>query len=619
MDVSIVSFRSLIPALLVLVACGGGDGTPSDTGQLDPGTSLDAVQDTTPDVLGDPGVDTGPDLGPYPKVSIQEPARGTYATNCGDPYELIIDVQSEALLTSVTLQGLGLAPVTGEHKLKVQPDYGLNLFRAEALTEAGALGREHRSMLCGQYLAPEDILLHAADVYLGDKALNVVGQASAAWFDSLDLTKMFIEQNPIYESLLVNVNAVSVTRKPGTEVVFTPAWDKVLTHFVIHDLDVTVSVELVGSPSKFYDVSVKADAVAADGDLTLKLSTQSKTGVTLSELLFEFTNLQLEIAGVADDLLVMFPEMEQTLVDTITVWLADTLTDYVPQAAADALSQMDDPAVFEMFGKKFQVRFIPDDLDVTPDGLHFAMDLALSGLKPLPSIQSPGVLHTPGQEQWPDVEGVRLSIKDDFLNALFHEVWRAGLLHMTIDQAFLNQHKIGVTLTAGFLGEVLDHLPVQVAEQSPITAKLATTFPTVADLTQPASGDVRLGLGDLIMEIYAPKESPGNPVLTLAATLILDAALAAGTGAAVEIQPGSFDLSLDVVDDDGSYPAIEDQLETTTAGILEALMPLIGNLFGSMPVPSFGDFAVTDISVGTDASDGGVVVVTGDLIHKPAR
>lgn len=612
-----VSFTGNRPAwvmalLLALPSCGNDVSTGSyDLGPLD--------------VLpSDPGMTDSPryqdafepfDPGPYPTVTLQEPPRGTFATQCSAPYPVKLHVQSEAPLESVELQGQSLPAQPGAVDASFTPAFGLNLIEASATTVTGATGRDHRALLCGDYTSPAVSVLHAADMYLGKKSLTEVGKAGAAWFDSLDLTALFKEVNPLYSSSLMVVNATEIDRAPGTIVQLVPAWDRLMAHFEMFALVATVGVDLIGNPGKYYEVEISATRVVMDGEILLVLLDDGDIVADLTDMVFDFEDLKVEIKGVSDDLLAVFPDIKETLVGLVEDWMADILLDYVPAKAEEALSHVGDPIEVDLLDRTFELRFKPSAIKLKPVGIHLALDLVMNGLDPDPSMISPGVLSTPGQEDWPEAEGFRLSLKDDFLNTIFHEAWRSGLLRFRLDQQFMDDHKMEMTLVAGFLGGILDSLPQAVGPETPMAMDVDTTFPPVADLALPSSGGIRLGAGDVLLQVLIPSLSLTEPVLSLALTLRLDGEVVSTTPNQVAIVTHTFDVSLDVINDDGTFSAAEAYLENAMSGLLDSLEPLLADLLGSIPLPALGGFTLTNLHAGTTSPDGGLVVITGELVE----
>jgi len=608
----LVALTTAAALALLLPSCGNDSATTTpDTGSPDVIQSDTGSQDVT--LPPDPGQFV--DLGPVPTVSILEPTRGLYASQCGSPYPLKLHVQSDAPLQTVEVQGQPLPAQSGPVDSSFVPAFGLNLIQASASTTSGAMGQDHRALLCGDYAPPSQSVLHAADMYLGKKALTEVGKAGAAWFDSLDLTAMFQEVNPLYSSTLMVVNAVLIDRSPGTIVELVPAWDRLMAHFEMFDLVATVGVDLVGNPGKFYEVEISASRVVMDGEIFLVLVDDGDIEGDLTDMVFGFEGLNVKIKGVADDLLALFPDIEETLVGLVEQWMTDILLDYVPAKAEDALSHVGDPIPVDLFDRTFELRFEPSEIKLKPAGIHLALDLVVSGLDPDPSLVSKGVLSTPGQEAWPEVEGYRLSLKDDFLNTVFHEVWRSGLLRFRLDQAFMDAHKLEMTLVAGFLGGVLDNLPQAIGPETPMAMDVDTTYPPVADLALPYSGGIRLGAGDVILHVLIPSISLTDPVMSLALTLRMDGEVVSTPSNDAEIVTHTFDVALDVINDDGTFSAAETYLEDTMSGLLGSLEPLLADLLGTIPLPSIGGFTLTKLHAGTSSLDGGLVVITGELVE----
>lgn len=600
--------RSSLFSLLLVLGCGGGDAShdadvpdPDDPG---PG-ALDGSHD--PSKAHDPG--------PYPTVTILKPERGSFVSGCGSDHSVNFSVASSAPLDEVLLQKQVLSSSTGIFEESFTTSSGLNLIRAEATTIGGAVGRDHRSVLCGNWIPASRAIEHAADLYLGKQAIATLGSLTAKAFDTADLSSLFATLNPLYESELVTVTALSLDRGKGTVASLLPTKNNLLVHFEVLDLEAVVNILLNGSSGSPWVVTIHADTIVVDGELHVAHVPGGLLSADLTALAFDFVGLQVDVSGVTGDLLAVFPDYKETLVSLLEDWLSGWLVTFVPDAAQKALGTIGEPIPFDVLGKTFSIALRPAGIDISPKGIHLGLDLAVEGLAPVPDMDSPGVLGTPGQEAWPDVTGVRLSLKDDLINTVFHEAWRAGLTRLTIDQKMLDGVKAEVDLVAGFLGGVLDLLPVTISPETPISIEINATYPPVADLDVPVSGGIRLGIGDLMLGIRSQVPSQDLLLLSLAVTLRIEGEVKPTPSNAVDVVMHTFDVVLDVVNDDGTFSQVEAYLEDTTGELLKALGPTVSELLGSIPLPSFGGFALTNLHAGTETADGGIVVISGDLME----
>lgn len=613
--------RALLAVMIASwVACGGGGSASSGDSRAElPGAGETLVNDAV--IAGDPlGEDAFlPDApgGPPPRIAFLLPAPGTYATQCGAPATVRIVVASSGdPLAEVRVAGQAVEPREGDHEVLVSLASGLNVLDASARTVHGAQSWEHRAVLCGEYRPPSEAVTHAADLYLGRDALAVLGLAAARFVDTADLSGLARGMNPLYRSSIVTVNADQVSVSPGTVVTLKPAWGLIVVGLAILDLDVRVIVSVLDRPATTWPVRVRTDRLSAEGMVTLEVAAD-RVAVALTGMTLDLGDPVVTVEGLADDLLAVFPEYRDTILGTITGFLARLLEDQVTRAVASAFERLEDPIPLEALGRTFALRFAPSLAEVTPAGVHVGLDVGVTGLEPVHGQGSPGVLATLGQEEWPDAAGVRISLKDDFLNAVFHETWRSGLLQFTVDQAFLDAHKVEVDLVAGFLGGVLALLPgTPVDPESRIAVDLVPTFPPVASLDLPVSGGVRLGVGDLGARVRLDG-TPDAVLLDLTTNIRLDGELvpSEASGTSISLALHALDVALDVVDPDGTFAGVEAYLEDTTSGLLEALGPTVSGLLRAIPLPSLGGFVVTNVHVGTDREDGGVLYVTGDLVE----
>ncbi len=618
----VVSFLACLSGAAVAAGCAGtvpAEGRATDVLEV----PVEAPTKDS-DALDESGAEESPDVnlpGPPPRIEILSPATGTYATDCQASFSVRVRIESPGgPLAEVVIAGQAGEAREGEQEVAASLLPGLNVIEVVARTATGARSVEHRAVLCGEYRPPSEVVAHAADLYLGREALAVVGQAAARLVDASDLGAIARGMNPLYQSSLVTVMAQDVTLSAGTEVTLKPAWGLIVLGLVVRDLDVRVVVSLLDRPATTWPVRIASNRLSADGMVTLGARPEGGVTVGLAETTLDLGDPIVTIDGLADDLLAVFPDYRDTILQTLEGFLARFLEDQVTRAVGAVFERLADPIPIVVFDRAFDLRFSASEAEVTPDGVRVGFDIGMAGLDPVPPHDSPGILATPGQEEWPEVPGVRLSLKDDLLNVVFHEAWRSGLLDFTVDQAFLDAHKVEVDLVAGFLGGVLSLLPGPPLDpETRIAVDLRATFPPVASLDLPVSGGVRLGVGDLTMVIRPDGALDQPALLVMTTTVRLDGEVVPSSawtaGSAVRVDFHALDLALDVQDPDGSLAVVETYLEETTSGLLQALGPTVSGLLGSIPLPSFGGFAVTGLHVGTDREDGGVLFVTGDLVE----
>lgn len=215
----------LLVGLLVAACAGGGTGGPDsgrDSSDQRRADSLDVTApDDAPSPLDTPG-EAAP--GPPPRIEILSPAPGTFASGCGTAFPVRVRIESPGVpLAEVVVAGQAVEAREGEQEVVAALSPGLNVIEAVARTVPGAQSVEHHAVLCGEYRSPSEAVVHAADLYLGRKALSVTGKAAARFVDTADLGELARGMNPLYRSSLVTVNVEDVTLSPGTQVTIRPA------------------------------------------------------------------------------------------------------------------------------------------------------------------------------------------------------------------------------------------------------------------------------------------------------------------------------------------------------------------------------------------------------------
>jgi hypothetical protein len=550
-------------------------------------------------------------------VHVVEPGIGTYATACGDSIPVEFTVSSESPVAEVRLDGKVIPPHDGPYQGSFHPGPGLNVITAEATDDQKRRGRDHRALLCGTFAPPSEAVVHAGDLYLGKGAIKTMADFTAQTFDGIDLTARFAAFGPLYSSSIVSVMPGKLLHAPGTVVSLVPQWDRLAVHVDVWSLDASVVVELIGSPSKFVTIAIRADRVGVDGLMLLKLDESGSIQADLTKVEVAFDRIELEVEGIAENLLAVFPDYQEKLIGPLQDVVSNLVRDQAPKAITTALGHVSDPIAFDLLERSFEVRLKPSLVQLSPSGIHLGLDVAFTGLDPDPAITSPGVLHTAGDEEWASVDGIRLAVKDDLLNAVFHEAWRSVVHDVTIDQALLDKKKMEVGLVAGFLGGTLDLLPVKVDPETPIEIRLVLTYPPVASLDLPASGGIRLGIGDARIELRAPTVLADAPLLALSATIRFEGEVRTPGPGRLGIVFHAVNVDLDVIDDDGKFADVEQSLEQNFTGLLDSLGPLLSDLVHDVPLPSMGGLSLTNLEIGTQTQDGGAVVVRADIAIGP--
>ena len=541
-------------------------------------------------------------LPPGPFVLFLEPGVPTFLFNCATPQPARLRVSSQLEVKSLTLNGLPLPNQTGDVEATFVPVPGLNLLTAEVRDVAGRKGRGHRAVLCGQW--GQTMVPDAVDLWLGKAAISSIGRLAAAVFDQTDLNAAFVSMGPLYESDAIRVDPLSVAHARGTAISLEPAWDRLVLDTTVYGFEAFVRAET--AEGAVFDIGVVSAQVSLHADLLISLGPDGTLVADVETMQVDLGDVQLIVRGIGD-VLDAFPYLRDRIVSAVGDELASLVKKQVPPLVQSAFARLSEPVPVSLLGKAFVLKFSPSGLKVKPAGMEVALDVSVLGLEPDPAYSSPGLLVTPEEPELPRPDGLRVAIRDELLNGVFGEVWRSGLLSLTVDQAFLDQYKVEVTLVAGFLCGLL---PATVDPETPVSLKVQARLPPVADVDLPVSGGIRLGFGEVAIDVAT---ADGTPLMSIAATARLDG----------EVQPSGPDrvqllfnaLSIVV---DASDPALMPQgPDGTVTELLDSLGPLLGGMLQAIPLPSLLGFHVANLSVGTLRGGGGTIVMTGDLVEAP--
>ncbi len=202
-------------------------------------------------------------------------------------------------------------------------------------------------------------------------------------------------------------------------------------------------------------------------------------------------------------------------------FVRDLATDAIRGALRDlVLGELLDPDLLrqrvQLLGAELEVGLVLDALDLGPTG---ASARASARVEPLaPTRDGPGVYHTPEPARpGPGARAVALGLSDDFLNELFSQAWRAGLLDQDLAEVLGESGQAPVPLVCGtFIGLTGGALADHCAPGDPVGLRIRAPLPPVVSFDPAAPGAVVVDLPGLLLDLTLPGPAGPTPFATFA-------------------------------------------------------------------------------------------------------
>ncbi len=525
-----------------------------------------------------------------PRITIQEPALGSFCPGVPCATTLAALVEDPAGLGEVSLQGEPADLLAGPPF--VQPVSLLPGLQSLTVTATDTLGNQSattRAVLSGTFFSPDEPLGTAVRLFLGETALATIGELVGQTVDGLDLGSLVQGYNPVFQNSRFTVVVNSLRHDPGCLLELSPGAGYLAVSLFLPRVEVQAGVS--------GDVQLTAtgilEAATFEGKLRLRLAADGRSLVAhVDEPRLVLQGLQLYVVE-GEDLLKLLGTYQQDVEDALARKLASLLSDVLPGLAADAFATLLEPWPLEVLGRSWSLQLVPETVDLLPTGIRLdvggRLRLLDGGERPLLAT-SPGYYVTPGEDGLGlPFSGLMLSVKDDLLNLLLHEAWRTHVLEFTLDQAFLDRARLEIELVAGFLGSLLTELQPPVDPEALVELQLRASLPPVAELTADPAAPLQLDLGDLLVDVVLPGASP-RTLVSLAVSVRAQASASYAKGLLV-VTVGEAQLSLHAVGGE-AYGAAQALFDPAAAVLLASLEPLLSSLIAPLPLPSPAGLAV---------------------------
>ncbi|MCP4805563.1 MAG: hypothetical protein GY913_15500 [Proteobacteria bacterium] len=455
----------------------------------------------------------------------------------------------------------------GAFEVDVPVEHGMNVIEAVGFRDDGEIRFDRHAILAGTFDNPEDPVPGAITVRVNQGALDTAMLTVQDAIDPDEVTRQAMAMNPVYNDSydiagwsFVTVKAVIDSihfRQPKLRA--TPIADQLLVELRIPAFHVACSSwgHVFERPFDVY-VSVGADEVVVtpglgmrDEDGRLKLSLESFE-VQLNGFRFDTSLLPDSV----EDLLLV-----DSVHDKLEGFLGNAGLTLLAPLIETALDGVDTSFEAQVGGHPLSAELAFSDALIDPDGIQIAMDMATHMPAAL-QTRAPGYLRSPAtaEPQPSHAADVSVAVADDFLNALFFQMWRAGLLDLTL------------STEDGSLDELL--LMRLKADEGTIRAR-AELPPVIGE----ERGELAISLGEFVVDIDTPGGELGEHV-SMAVDIDITAQVETADGQ-LQIDLGEPDLDLMVRESDWGAT------DEATTNLFEAMVPVdtVVGLLGQVEVP----------------------------------
>jgi hypothetical protein len=500
-------------------------------------------------------------------------------------------------LVDVSVNG---APVTLQDKrfsTTIEVGTGVTAFEVSGTDANGDTVFERRSVIAGEFGPAGQLMDNVAVVHVSPEGLDqVVGVVSSL----LDVDALVAEVqagNPVvsggFTGFTYNINLDRLSLAPP-RIALELREGVIGVTAVVEDIAVDVSVdgEAVFIPYTTY-AGATIDRVTATFDLQLAAG-GGGIEAELGPVQLDVERFAFDASLIPGSIEDQIPILSDALRDFVVLTLEQQIAALAPDLVDTFEDALDLSFTTELLGKQVSAEAGIDSLRVNPEGVRLGLDLGVvvSGGGDEPRYA--GMLTLPrAPHHLPDGAMVGMSLHDDLLNAILFEVWRGGLLELTISSA--DEPLMGVLLQQ--LGAADGSISVS-AHLPPVALEV--------------DGGLQLQIGELDLRIDTPGGTYGDTVtLRLAGKIPLSPRI---EDAELGVELGTPELSLMVVETDwrASHATITNLLEDQLP--VESLLAIAGAF--SFPLPAFAGISVSEATA-IRAASGVHTEVAMDLAVAP--
>lgn len=537
-------------ALLLLTGCGG----------------CKDADDDAPVVYADPS-----------SLTIDSPAEGAWLADGA-----VTVSGSTDNIDSVTVNGEAAAlSADGSYSTAVTLSRGINVIDVAGIEPDGDALMERRSVIAGDFADPGYAVEDGIQLRLNQGGINEMTDMIEGMVSAKEVTKSLGEDiNPVFttDEVLWTWAAADLEGLDFGAAEITASPEQMIELEVVLP-DLVVDIYAYGEVAAIdftQDVSMTAESAVISAELAL--------GAADGTLTVELIDPEVELQGFAYDTSLLPSFMEEyffieTIQGTIEDTLVEQMEEMIPALLDEQLAALDFSFETEVMSSMVSVNAAFADVNVDEDGVEISVDVDVD----VPTVGAPiyqGYLAS-GAGDAPIDKGadVAMVLSDELLNRMLFEVWRGGLLDMTL------------STDDGSLEPAM--LSLLRAEQGSVT--VSAELPPV--IVQGASG-LQVQVGELSVTLETPGGELGERVvMDVAAFVDLELSLQDNT---IALDLGTPELVIAVRESD--WGSSNEALTTLIEEMLpiELLLLALGAL--EFELPQFEGLALGDTEIERSSS-----------------
>ena len=444
---------------------------------------------------------------------------------------------------------------------------GINVIDVEAIEPDSDVLSERLSVIAGDFADPGLVVEDGIQIRLNQGGINEMSDMIEGLVSADVVTKSLGEINPVFQSGDSDdwnwAAADLVGLDFGTAQISATPDQMIALEVVLPDLDVDIYAygEVV-----LIDFTQDINMTAKNAVITANLALGAEDGVLTVELI----DPEVELQDFAYDTSLLPSFMEdyffvETIQESIEDALVEQMQEMVTAQLDEQLSALDFSFDTELMGTTISVSATFTDVDVDDDGVEIAIgvdvDVPTVGTQIYQGYLASGE-GTPSIDHGADLAMV---LSDELLNRIMFEVWRGGMLDLTLSTddgslepamlAMLHAEEGTVTVSASLPPVIVESeggLQVQLGELSIILEtpggelgeRVELDIAAFVDLEMALEGNkiaLEMGTPELVMAVRESDWGSSNEALTALIEEMLPIELLLATLGALEFELPEFD------------------------------------------------------------------------------
>ncbi len=372
---------------------------------------------------------------PEPSIAVTSPASGSWLA------EGTAEVQgSFANLYQLDVNDSTVTPnpAEGTFASTIELRRGINTIQAYGETQDGEGWRYDRvAVLAGDYADPGYPVEDAVGIRLNQSGLDAAVDFVAGMVDDETVAETAMGMNPIYEDSygVLGWDAVDIEARiddltfDDLRIAATPSEDELELRVVIPDL--FVDLQAVGE-IVWIDFDVDASIWADQAVITLGLGVDTDDG----DLVVDLLSSEVDLVGFGYDTSLLPGDVESylfvsTISEKLEGMLLEQTEEQVPPLLASTLGDLDLSTELELMDTPVSLAATFASASIDDDGIQLFADV---------DVHSPtsgshtyaGYLSAPVDLAVDHDAALSMAMGDDILNRLFFELWKGGLMDISL-------------------------------------------------------------------------------------------------------------------------------------------------------------------------------------------